>query len=214
MRIARLWRPLCILPVVASLMVMFAGPVPAAESKSRLLDYFAELNSLEADFEQVTLDRQGRDLERSQGRMHIQRPGRFRWSYEVPYEQLIVTDSETLWVYDPDLDQVSVSELDTTVGNTPALLLSTEQPLEDLFRIIGPEHDNGIDWLALEPLDDQESNFTRIFLGFEDDELKVMEIVDGFEQTVQIRFSNIRRDAEIDPALFEFVPPEGVDVVR
>ncbi len=188
------------------------GAAPAPGS-AELLRYFADLRSLEARFEQLIIDPQGRGREHSRGTLLVLRPGRFRWAYEDPYEQLIVTDANTLWVYDPDLGQVTISELDTSVGNTPALLLSTDQRLEDLFLISEPEVDEELAWLLLEPREESETSFTRIFLGFVGAELRSMEIVDGFGQTVQIRFSDIRRNAVIDPALFEFTPPDGIDVI-
>jgi outer membrane lipoprotein carrier protein len=188
-----------------------AGAAPGGDNG--LLRFFTELRSLDADFEQVIVDPQGRLLERTRGSLQILRPGRFRWAYDAPYEQLIVTDGATLWVFDPDLEQVTVSELDTSVGNTPALLLSTERPLRDLFFVGEPEADGETTWLLLEPRD-EETSFTRIFLGFDgDDALAMMEIIDGFGQSVQIRFSNLRRNAPVDPSLFEFTPPPGIDVI-
>lgn len=183
-----------------------------ADSRDELLRYFADLKSLEARFEQLTINQEGRILSESAGSLQILRPGRFRWSYDSPYEQLIVTDGRTLWVFDPDLEQVTVSELDTSVGNTPALLLSSAQPLDELFEISGPEADGGMLWLLLEPRE-HETSFTRIFLGFDDLRLSIMEIVDGFGQIVQIRFTGVRRDIPIDPVLFDFKPPPGIDVI-
>jgi outer membrane lipoprotein carrier protein len=199
--------------VAALLMLVFAAtPLAARAGAADLLRFFSDLRSLDADFEQLVIDPRGRLLERTQGSVQILRPGRFRWAYEAPYQQLIVTDGATLWVHDPDLEQVTVSELDTSVGNTPALLLSSERPLDELFFIGDPEPDGGLTWLLLEPRD-EETSFTRIFLGFDADTLSVMEIVDGFGQIVRIRFDDIRRNAPLDPGLFEFTPPPGVDVI-
>lgn len=201
---------------LATLLPILLAPAPSivrgADSSAALLQFFTGLHSLEANFEQVIIDPQGKLLESSRGKLQILRPGRFRWAYEAPYEQLITTNGATLWVFDPDLQQVTVSELDTSVGNTPALLLSTDRPLAELFHIGDPESDGKLTWLLLEPRD-EETSFTSIFLGFQDAVLSTMEIVDGFGQTVQIRFSNLRRNSPIDPAVFEFKPPAGVDVI-
>lgn len=198
---------------LALLLLLLPGAHAMAADSAELLRYLSALRSLDAHFEQQIIDPQGRLVERAQGQVQILRPGRFRWAYEAPYEQLIVTDGATLWVHDPDLDQVTVSELDTSVGNTPALLLSSERPLDELFYISAPETDGGLTWLMLEPRD-EETSFTRIFLAFDaDGALDTMEIVDGFGQTVRIRYSAIRRDAAIDPAIFRFTPPPGVDVI-
>ena len=181
---------------------------PAVE---RLHEFFSDLRSLEARFEQ-TIVQDGRVIQRTRGRLHILRPGKFRWAYESPFEQLIITDGETLWVYEPDLEQVTRSALDDSVGNTPAILLSTEEPLDNLFLIVDAGPKDGLSWAMLEPRGEQAA-FSRIFLGFDARALAAMEIVDALEQTVQIRFSEARRNVTLDPALFEFVAPEGVDVI-
>lgn len=199
--------------LLATLLSLILAAPAAAAGSAELLRFFTDLRSLEARFDQLVIDPDGRLLERAGGRVQILRPGRFRWAYEAPYEQLIVTDGATLWVLDPDLDQVTVSELDTSVGNTPALLLSSEHPLDELFFIGEPEVDGDLTWLMLEPRD-EETSFTRIFLAFTaGGQLNVMEIVDGFGQIVRIHYSQLRRNVPIDPALFEFTPPPGVDVI-
>ncbi len=202
--------------ILATLLPILLAPALSiareADSSAGLLRFFTDLRSLEANFEQTIIDPQGKIVEHSRGNLQILRPGRFRWAYEAPYEQLIATNGATLWVFDPDLEQVTVSELDTSVGNTPALLLSTDRPLAELFLIGDPEPDGKLTWLLLEPRD-EETSFTRIFLGFQDAALSMMEIIDSFGQTVQIRFSDLRRNTPIDPTLFEFAPPAGVDVI-
>lgn len=196
----------------ALLLALCLPPVHAAGgAEQRLHEFFQGLRSLEAGFEQ-SIAQDGRVIQRTRGRLHILRPGKFRWAYESPFEQLIITDGETLWVYEPDLDQVTRSALDDSVGNTPAILLSTEQPLAELFLIVDAGPKDGLLWAMLEPRGEQAA-FSRIFLGFDARTLAAMEIVDALEQTVQIRFTDLRRNVNLDPALFEFTVPEGVDVV-
>jgi outer membrane lipoprotein carrier protein len=174
--------------------------------------FFAGLRGFEATFDQVIVNQEGKVVQRTRGTLQIMRPGRFRWTYESPYRQIIVTDGKTLWVYDPDLEQVTRSDLDTSVGNTPAVLLSTEEPLDTLFRISEAPPEDGLAWVALEPKG-QEANFTRVLLGFDDRALVAMEIGDSFSQTVKLNFTRIKRNPDLDPALFEFKPPAGVDVI-
>ncbi|MGE0371773.1 MAG: outer membrane lipoprotein chaperone LolA [Gammaproteobacteria bacterium] len=178
----------------------------------RLDRFFSGLKSLATDFDQTVSDSAQRTTQHARGRLQILRPGRFRWTYEEPYEQLIVTDGARLWVYDPDLTQVTISKLDSSIGNTPAMLLSTDQPLDDLFLITELPPQDGIAWVQLDPRQ-EDANFTRIRLAFDRDTLHVMEIVDGFGQTMQIRFIGLRRNPAMEPGEFEFIPPAGVDIV-
>lgn len=182
-----------------------------------LLRFFDGLRALTAEFEQTTRDPAGVVTQRARGELKILRPGRFLWQYTSPYRQLIVTDGATLWVYDPDLEQVTVSRLDNSAGNTPALLLSTDRPLDELFEITGPSEAEGLTWVVLTPRT-PDAAFARTRLGFDTGPagagmLRVMEIVDGFGQTLRIRLSRVRRNPALDPKVFEFIPPEGVDVV-
>lgn len=209
--VTRLWqrmRAAC----VGMLALCGAGPALAGAGQESLQQFFSGLHSLESRFTQIiTNPRQGL-VERSHGTLQILRPGRFRWHYEAPYEQLIVTDGETLWVYDPDLEQATRSELDESIGNTPAMLLSSDRPLDEWFRISGLGETEGLAWVLLEPRE-AETNFTRMRLAFDDGVLRAMELDDSFEQTILIRFDDMRRNAAVAPSVFEFRPPPGVDVV-
>jgi outer membrane lipoprotein carrier protein len=192
-------------------LLLWSGQAAAASATQALDNFFAGLHSLQTDFEQRIV-RDGQVLQETRGRLHIHRPGKFRWSYEAPFEQLIVTDGETLWVYEPDLEQVTRSRLDATVGNTPAVLLSTLEPLGNLFSILDAGPKDGLDWVMLEPLGEQ-TTFSRVFLGFEAGDLAAMEIVDSLEHSVRIRFHELERNLALDPGLFRFTPPPGVDVI-
>lgn len=202
--------------IVATLALAFAltgtALAQAQGGADRLRDFFEGLRSLEARFDQVIVQ-DGRVIQHTTGELHVARPGRFRWSYMKPFEQLIVTDGETLWVYEPDLEQVTRSALDDSVGNTPAALLSTDEPLDNLFTISDAGLEDGTAWAMLEPRAGEETAFERIFLGFDGPALARMEIEDALGQSVLIRFSDLRRNIDLAPELFEFEPPEGVDVI-
>lgn len=197
-----LWLCVFLIPPTA-----VAGP-----GLDRLDRFFSGLRSLDTAFEQTVTDNAQRPTQQTRGRLQILRPGRFRWTYEEPYQQLIVTDGARLWVYDPDLVQVTISRLDASIGNTPALLLSTEQPLDQLFMITELPPQNDIAWVQLDPRQ-EDTNFTRIRLAFDRNTLYAMEIVDGFGQTMNIRFLGLERNPALDPDRFRFTPPAGVDVV-
>lgn len=217
---ARAWRlPSALTPrhllrglTLGVLVSLLPLPAVAGPGLDRLDRFFGGLRSLDTGFEQTVSDSAHRQIQHARGNLQILRPGRFRWTYAEPYEQLIVTNGARLWVYDPDLAQVTISELDASIGNTPALLLSTEQPLDELFLITELPLENGIAWVQLDPLQ-EDSNFTRIRLAFDAETLHAMEIVDGFGQTMNIRFTGLRRNPVLDAASFEYNPPAGVDVV-
>lgn len=204
----RLW----LVPLLSALLALSAPLAAAGPGLDRLDRFFAGLKSLDTAFEQTVRDSAQRPTQHTRGTLQILRPGRFRWTYEEPYEQIIVTNGARLWVYDPDLAQVTVSRLDASIGNTPAVLLSTEQPLDELFLITELPPENGIAWVELTPRQ-EDANFTRIRLAFDRETLHTMEIVDGFGQTMSIRFTGLRRNPALGPAGFEFAPPAGVDVV-
>jgi outer membrane lipoprotein carrier protein len=210
-------RPMIALTVRASILCAVLGLFPwmnaaAGPGLDSLDRFFAGLKGLDTRFEQTVADGARQQTQHTRGTLQILRPGRFRWTYEEPYEQVIVTNGSKLWVYDPDLAQVTVSKLDASIGNTPALLLSTDRPLDELFLITELPPQDGVAWVQLDPRQ-EDANFTRVRLGFERETLHVMEVVDGFGQTMTIRFDGLRRNPALSPAGFEFVPPVGVDVV-
>jgi outer membrane lipoprotein carrier protein len=214
------WRPVAVLTpprmlyglMLGALISLLPPPATAGPGLERLDSFFGGLRGLDTGFEQTVSDSAHKQAQPTRGTLQILRPGRFRWAYEAPYEQLIVTNGARLWVYDPDLAQVTVSTLDASMGNTPALLLSTEQPLDELFQITELPPQNDIAWVQLDPRQ-EDSNFTRIRLAFDRETLHAMEIVDGFGQTMTIRFIGLRRNPALGPAGFEFIPPAGVDVL-
>jgi outer membrane lipoprotein carrier protein len=190
--------------------------VPAAMAiggDEQLQAFFHNLKTLSATFEQRVVDADGAQIQKVSGHMWLQRPGRFRWDYRQPYHQLIVGDGKQVWVYDEDLEQVTVRPLDATLGQTPALLLSSDKPLLDAFTVTALGQRDGIDWLLLQPRD-ADASFDELRLGLADGRLRAMELRDGLGHTTTLRFSDLQRNQSIDPQRFVFVPPAGVDVVR
>lgn len=194
----------------------FALPDPrGAEAQEgaleRLHRFFDETRSLRADFRQRLLDEEGQLVEEALGRVGLARPGRFRWVYEEPYEQHIVGDGSQIWIYDADLDQVTVSEADSGIGAMPALLLYSDRPIEDTFevRALGAEDD--LLWVELQPRS-EDSGFTAIRIGLASEGLEVMELDDTFDQLVRIEFDNLETNVGFAEDHFRFVAPEGADV--
>jgi outer membrane lipoprotein carrier protein len=146
--------------------------------------------------------------------MFLQRPNKFRWDYQQPFKQLIVADGENVWVYDHDLDQVTIKNLKTALGSTPALLLSSDNmKIEQEFFVNPLPSQPGINRFELIPKDAQ-AQFTSIRLNLQGKKLQTFEFADNLGQTSVITFSQARYNEAVDPDLFIFTPPAGADIVE
>ena len=185
----------------------------ATDAVARVDAYLDSLASLSAQFVQVVQDRKGDVTDRASGTLSISRPNRFRWDYREPYAQTIVADGRKLWLYDPDLEQVTVRSLEQGLGATPAMLLSGSGDVADAFSAGPVEQKQGLTWCRLLPKQ-HGSDFERVSLAFGPrNELAAMELVDKLGQTTTIQFSAVKRASRVDDALFRFVPPAGADVI-
>jgi len=146
------------------------------------------------------------------GSIRIKRPGKFVWSYFSPDEQQIVADGQRVWMYDKDLEQVTVNSIDDRVAGTPLVLLMRAAPLSDTFLVRELGESDGIQWVELTPKKDT-SDFEQVFIGLSGEDLAAMELRDNFGQATQIIFSDFQAGLEFADSLFEFVVPEGVDVI-
>ena len=200
-----------LLPLLVSLLVPATGH--AAEAGQQLRAFLAETRTLEARFVQERLGEQGAAPERASGQLRLVRPGRFRWDYETPYEQLILADGERLWIYDPDLAQATVRPQAEALGNSPARLLSGGLDLDAHFAIIetGATGDE-VAWVEVRPLGGEEE-FSRMRFGFVDGRLASMVMNDNLGFETIIKFSNLEVNTDIDSNVFVFQPPPGVDVL-
>lgn len=186
---------------------------PAGDNGEALVDAFVtDVMTFAADFEQSLIDPDGRLLETTSGTLEIQRPGRFRWVYEQPYEQWLVADGTNIWSYDVDLEQVTVKPQAEALANTPALLLGGSEAAMEQFEHGGTFVENGLTWVRLLPVD-TDSGFRRMELGFENDQLSRMVFFDNLEQTTVVVLKNVVVNAPIDATHFEFAVPDDVDVV-
>ena len=192
-------------------LVLFSASVQAG-GPERLANFFDGLTTLRAEFQQTVQDVRLNVNEQATGSVMIQRPGRFRRDYREPYEQLIVADGKKIWMYDVDLEQITVKPLDDTLGNTPAQLLSTTRPLSESFNITDDGTVEGLDWVRLVPKS-QDGNFSHVRLGFDGNGLRRMELQDSFNQTTRLELSAVQRNPKLYAGLFRFTPPPGVDVV-
>jgi outer membrane lipoprotein carrier protein len=194
------------------LLLMVSELVQAAITpEQRLKSFLAKASTLQADFTQVQVDEKGNLGKRSNGVFYLQRPGKFRWNYVKPYNQEIVSSAGKVWFYDKDLEQVTAKKLNAAIGSTPALLLTGDVPIEKNFTIENQSDEEGIAILKLIPKN-EESGFKYVQIGLENDSLVGMELSDNFGQLTRIYFSNLKTGVRIDPSLFSFTPPPGVDV--
>lgn len=168
--------------------------------------------SAKGNFIQSVVSKSGRKTQEAEGTFAYSRPGKFRWIYEKPYHQLIVSDGERLWIHDRDLNQVSVKKLGTAIGSSPAALLAGDAVLEQLFAIADGGIRDGvelIDATARVP----DSGFERVRMGFRNNLPLLMEIHDNFGQVTILRFDRFERNPSLSPGLFQFTTPKGADVV-
>ncbi|NWG86880.1 MAG: outer membrane lipoprotein chaperone LolA [Hydrogenophilaceae bacterium] len=183
-----------------------------AQAENRLQAFIAKTQAMSAQFSQVVYDRKGRKTHEATGSFQLQRPGKFRWAYQKPYEQLIVGDGKKVWIYDADLAQATVRPFDRAVGESPAALLAGNNEIEQFFQLKETGNQDGLDWVEATPKS-QEGSFERVRLGFKGDELNTMELKDRFGQTTLLRFSKFQRNPTLSADLFRFTPPKGVDVI-
>lgn len=184
----------------------------AAGSIERFHAFVRGTQSARADFRQHVEDRNGKLVQDSRGSFAFQRPGRFRWKFEKPYEQLIVGDGEKIWVYDIDLNQVTVRKLTTALGATPAALISGSADIEQAFVLADAGERDGLEWLDAKPRE-RDAGFEKIRMGFSAEGIEAMELVDQFGQRTTLKFSNFERNPKLDPDTFRFVPPKGADLL-
>lgn len=196
----------------ALILLAFGWNAAYAGGLEQLRGFLTGVQTLEANFEQVVTDRNGKLVQRSTGVMQFSRPGRFRWEYVKPYTQIIVGDGEKLWLYDPDLNQVTVRKLTESIGSSPAALLAGDNQLERDFILSDAGQADKLAWVEAIPKS-KESTFERVRLGFEGASLDVMELFDNFGQKTVIRFSLLERNPKIPASVFKFSPPKGADVI-
>jgi len=183
----------------------------AGQALQQLHDFLNKTRTLTADFKQVSFDENGNPVQTSFGMFKLQRPGKFRWDYEKPFVQQIISNSDKVWFYDADLEQVTIRKLDESIGSTPALLLSGQVSLEKNYLIEQQGQDGDLFWIRLLPRDRQ-SSFKYILIGMDHGVLGGMELNDNFGQLTRIYFSRVRVNVKIDPAQFTFTPPAGTDI--
>jgi outer membrane lipoprotein carrier protein len=200
----------CVLAFVSTL---FAVQASADTDVLARLDAFTmDLKTFTADFDQTLYGADSEVIRSNSGSLLLKRPGKFIWRYEGADTQEFIADGKSIWVYDKDLDQVSVNPLSDRLGGTPLVLLMGGTALDEQFKITALEESDGISWVELLPIDGS-ADFEALYIGLNQSGLAAMELRDNLGQATQIRFKNFKPGVELDDALFNFVPPKGVDVI-
>jgi outer membrane lipoprotein carrier protein len=196
----------------AILLALLFAAAAQASSIDRFKTFVRTTQSARGNFEQKVHDRAGALVQESKGSFVFLRPGRFRWVYSKPVDQLIVGDGERVWIYDRDLNQVTVRKMSKALGSTPAALLAGSGDIEAAFELSDAGERDGLEWLDAKPRE-REAGFERIRMGFDVSGVRAMELTDHFGQTTLLRFTELARNPKVDPADFRFTPPKGADVL-
>lgn len=200
------------LPVIFLCCLGFVSSASRADSLERFKSFVRDTKSARTDFEQKVYGRGGKLTQESKGSFVFLRPGRFRWTYAKPVDQVIVGDGERVWIHDRDLNQVTVRKISRALGSTPAALLAGASDVEKAFALSDAGARDGLEWLEAKPRE-PDAGFDRIRMGFSASGLEAMELTDNFGQTTRLRFLNLQRNPKIDQAEFRFEPPKGADVL-
>jgi len=203
----------CALAAATTLLVALPARAGGAD---QLRQFLTQTKTASGEFTQRVTGpnaRTGAKAQTSSGRFTFQRPGKFRWSYEKPYEQILVADGEKLFMFDKDLNQVTVKKLDAALPASPASILFGTNEFEREFEVKDGGTRDGLEWIDARPRK-KDTTFERILVGFRDGLPAAMQLTDSFGQTTQLTFTKLERNPKIDPQGFKFTPPAGADVLE
>lgn len=179
----------------------------------RLTELLNQAQTISARFSQLSLDGSGTQLQETAGELALKRPGLFRWHTDEPMEQLLVSDGKQVWLYDPDLEQVTIQSLDQRLTHTPALLLSGDvSQIRENFEITFKEGGSVVDFI-LKPKS-KDTLFDSLRLSFRNGVLNDMQLIDSIGQRTNILFMNVKMNEPLDNKQFSFEIPEGADVIQ
>jgi outer membrane lipoprotein carrier protein len=197
--------------IVISLASCLFNVAYAQTAEKRLNIALKSLDNLTANFKQTVLSEDKQVLQQSSGTVAISRPGKFSWIYTKPYEQQIIADGSELWIYDVDLDQVTVKPMKSGLASAPIMILMKQTEIDSNFTVSEVGQRKFLYWVELEP-NSNEMEYSQVYIGIENNAVKAMELRDSFGQSTQIVFENLRLNVVHNPKVFQFTPPEGVDV--
>ncbi|CAB3714297.1 MAG: outer membrane lipoprotein chaperone LolA [Achromobacter sp.] len=185
----------------------------AASAQEQLKSFVTTVTSATGSFSQYTVNNQGRTQPAQTGVFSFQRPGKFKWAVQKPYEQLVVSDGRVLFQFDPDLAQVTERKVDAAIGTSPAAILFGSGSLEQSFDVSALPSKDGVDWLRAKPRT-ADAGFSRVDIGMKDNLPVRVELLDSFGQTTRVDLSAIAANPSLPAKEFEFTAPKGVDIVK
>lgn len=200
------------LKVVLSACIFMLPLAVQADGMASLKKFYNETHAMRANFHQVVTDKKGQKVQDVYGEMQLKRPNKFRWDYNKPFEQQIISDGTKVWLYDTELAQVTVRELSKALGSSPAALLAGDDNLEKNFKLANITRQDELEWVSADPKN-TDTGFNKISLGFKGNILQEMDMVDSFGLQTKIVFSNLVHNPVIEAKTFLFKPPKGTDVV-
>lgn len=196
-----------------TLLLAMLNAAHAEDATRDLRNKLQAMQSLSANFQQTLFDESDQELQQSEGRAKLKRPGQLYWETQSPYENLMIADNKTLWRYDIDLEQVTKQTLNKDISQTPALLLSGDvKNIDENFFVRKTEQGEGTTSFILEPKG-AEGLVKQLEFTFKADAISRMRIIDDLQQRTDIEFSDVIVNADIDSSVFKFKVPPGVDVL-
>ena len=196
-----------------TLLLLLLSLSAAASGLDDFLAFNASAKTATARFEQQVFDRTGKAVEKASGTFAFQRPGKFRWVYDKPNKQVLVGDGTKLWIYDPDLSQVTVKRIGQAISSTPAALLAGKDDITALFTLRDAGAADGLNWVEATPKA-QDTGFERVRLGLQGKTLAAMELHDQLGGRTMLRFLDLKANAPVAADSFRFTPPKGADVLE
>ncbi len=206
---------LVFLSVFATFLAFLTTPAIAADFAGltqRVEQMFSNLESLQGEFSQQVRDADGQLINETSGKFAVQRPGKFRWHTQTPFEQLVVGDGKKIWVYDADLEQVVVQPQTKALENTLARVLIQKEALQKTFTLRSIGKRSVLEWVELTPKQEAGS-FSKLWIAIQEEKIAAILLHDHLGQETRINFADVQKNGKLKPDLFQFTLPEGVDLV-
>ncbi len=198
--------------ILVSALLSFTSAAHAVSGTEYLNHFMNKVKSLKAVFTQEVVSDEGKITQTTYGTFKLLRPGRFIWEYESPAPQKIISDGKNMWIYDVELEQVTVKPLSQALGSSPAAILTNAASLSKKYTVLEKSPREGLQWVELLPKDKQ-GDFLKVEVGLDDAGVQAMDLYDQFGQLTVIRFRESDYGVPLSRSIFQFVPPKGVDVI-
>lgn len=205
-------RKLIFITVLSVLLLPFGAQAAPGTAVQDMQAFLGRVHSLKANFTQVVLDANLQTVKQTSGTLAIKRPNRFRWDYAAPNQEIIDSDGTRVWIYDVELQQVTVKPLTGTLAASPAVLLAGSNDVQQNFTVKDLGSENGLSWVGITPKI-KDTDFDSVRLGFRGEMVAVMELKDALGNLTRITFNHVQVNPPLSDSLFKFTPPPGADVI-